>query len=77
MKKLVRKTMFVLSFLGLFTFVAPKLAKAESGPETEPGQFCAKYTCTNGLNGYICGPDELIVYKAIAEICGIQIEVLD
>lgn len=77
MKKLVRKTMFVLSFLGLFTFGAPKQAKAEFGPETEPGQFCAKYACTNGLTGYICGPDELIVYKAIAEICGIQIEVLD
>ena len=77
MKNTIKKTMFVLSFLGLFTFVAPKQAKAEFGPETEPEKFCAKYTCTNGLSGYKCGPDELIVYKAIAEICGIQVVVLD
>jgi len=30
MKKVVRKSMLVLSFLGLFTFVAPKQAKAEA-----------------------------------------------
>lgn len=32
MKNIVRKSMFVLSFLGLFTFVAPKQAKADSSP---------------------------------------------
>lgn len=31
MKKIFRKTMLILSFLGLFTFAATKQAKAESG----------------------------------------------
>ena len=44
MKNIVRKSMFVLSFLGLFTFVAPKQAKAEQPKE---------YPCT----ATICCPD--------------------
>ena len=36
MKKVFKITMFVLSFMGLFIFTTPKLAKADPGLETEP-----------------------------------------
>lgn len=49
MKKLVRKTMFVLSFMGLFTFGAPKQAKAEA--PTYPRQ---QWVCCPDGNCHCC-----------------------
>lgn len=73
MKKLVRKIMFVLSFLGLFAFSAPKQAKAESGPDMAPPQYCADYECENGFSGTLCGPDAATVLLKILEICGASV----
>lgn len=73
MKNLVRKSMFVLSFLGLFTFVAPKQAKAIPTPDIGAPDFCMDFTCSNGFNGTLCGPSEVAVLLKIMEICGVSV----
>lgn len=60
MKKLVRKTMFVLSFLGLFTFAAPKQAKAAENP-TWPRTMLI--CCPDGHCQYVFCENEA-AYKA-------------
>lgn len=63
MKKIFRKSMLVLFFLGLFVFVAPIQAITEPTPDRGPQVFCADYECENGFSGTICGPNEAAVYK--------------
>lgn len=48
MKKIVRKTMFVLSFMGLFTFGAPKQAKAAPPEYPRTVEVC----CDDGTCHY-------------------------
>lgn len=74
MKKVFKKSMFVLSFMGLFTITTPKLAKADPDPKTEPEKFCVTYKCSpSDPERVVCGPDPAIVYLTIAEICGVII----
>lgn len=74
MKKVFKITMFVLSFMGLFIFTTPKLAKADPGLETEPDKFCVTFRCSpSDPIRVVCGPDPAIVYLTIAELCGVII----
>lgn len=43
MKKIFRKSMLILSFLGLFTFVAPKQVKAENDTPCQTMIICCGY----------------------------------
>lgn len=65
MKKLVRKTMFVLSFMGLFTFGAPKQAKAEQ--PTYPRTVLI--VCPDGHAQYVFCQDEDAYIEAYLFIC--------
>jgi hypothetical protein len=70
MKKLVRKSMFVLSFMGLFTFGAPKQAKAESNP-------CAKtiITCNGESHEVVlCEGDDIL--PVLEKYCGVTVIVI-
>lgn len=72
MKKLVRKTMFVLSFLGLFTFAAPKQAKADSNPCVTVRICCdGDKDCHNVR---ICNGDDLL--NAMQRYCGVTVSVV-
>ena len=66
MKKIVRKSMFVLSFLGLLTFVAPKQAKAE--PPTEY-PCTATICCPDGTCHYVACDNEEAYHEALSIIC--------
>ena len=69
MKNLFRKSMFVLSFLGLFTFGAPKQAKAESSFPCHT----VILRCPDGTAQYCLICDETDI-KAFLEInCGIVV----
>ncbi|MBQ8958230.1 MAG: hypothetical protein IJ057_06990 [Bacteroidales bacterium] len=70
MKKLVRKSMFVLSFLGLFTFGVPKQAKADSiSPCTTYHVTCADGTVHNVI---ACDYEELL--EGVMVACNISIQ---
>lgn len=74
MKKLVRKSMFVLSFLGLFTFAAPKQAKADV-PSEYP---CTKKICCPDGHCEYCFCDSEETYReAIVVICSAHSGVVD
>lgn len=65
MKKVFRKSMFVLSFMGLFTFAAPKQAKAEQNKYPYWTWIC----CPDG-NCHLCyiqRPGDEAIYQSF---CG-------
>lgn len=66
--------MFVLSFLGLFTFGAPKQAKASPTPDKGSQEYCLDFKCDNGFSGTLCGPTPAVVLMKILEICGVSID---
>lgn len=70
MKKIFRKSMLILSFLGLFTFVAPKQVKAENDTPCDTYQV----TCADGTvhNVIACGDEELL--ECILVACNIVIQ---
>ena len=70
MKNIVRKSMFVLSFLGLFTFAAPKQAKAESNSN----ECTYHVTCADGTvhNVIACDPESLL--ESVMVACNISIQ---
>lgn len=71
MKKFFRKSMLVLSFLGLLTFVAPKQLKADSQqPPCQTVVICCGVDDCHYC--YVCNVSDLV--EAYAVICGIHIE---
>lgn len=73
MKKIVRNTIFVLSFFGLFMFVAPKQTKATDVVYPYKTWIC----CPDGNCHccYITAPGEEAIYRAT--LCGIEEESMD
>ncbi len=74
MKNLFRKSMFVLSFLGLFTFGAPKQAKAEP-PKEYPGT--ATICCPDGSCRYVFCDSEETYWATYAFNCPENLIALD
>ncbi|MGP1446440.1 MAG: hypothetical protein ACTTKO_02760 [Candidatus Limimorpha sp.] len=69
MKNIVRKTMFVLAFLGLFTFAAPKQVKAADNPCHTIIVCCSENDCHYCT---VCNMGDL--QAAYEVLCGIHIE---
>ena len=68
MKNLFRKSMFVLSFLGLFTFGAPKQAKAE-----QPTYPYWTWICCDDGNCHYCyiqKPGDEVIYRSFCNESG-------
>lgn len=74
MKNLFRKSMFVLSFLGLFTFGAPKQAKAAENP-TWPRTMLI--CCPDGSCRYVFCDSEETYWAAYAFNCPENLIALD
>ena len=68
MNRKIRKSMFVLSAIGLFTFVIQMQAKAEPVQDEKPQSFCAYFESGNGFSGRLCGPNESAVIVKIEQM---------
>lgn len=66
MKKFFRKTMFALSFLGLFTFGVPNQTKADA-PSKYPCTILI--VCPDGHGQYVFCEDEEAYLEAYLFIC--------
>lgn len=76
MKNLVRKSMFVLSFLGLFTFATPKQSCAKS-EECPMYRVCCGCDCDGDgeqdcYNIRACSEHQLLGFTSL--LCGVSIE---
>lgn len=73
MKKVFRKSMFVLSFMGLFTFAAPKEVRAESNP-CYTIRICCDENNKDCHNVEVCNGDDIL--SALKKYCGVTISVV-